>query len=139
MVRQFTFAQTTEDIEIAGRIYQLPLDDNSLLHMQELLLAYGKEADELSKRAVPDNDSAALKARFDDQKNLCERIVDGLLGDGSFPPLYEAAGQSISNMIDLIGYLADIIAEKSEQKKQQANQSRLAHYSSNRPKRKKKR
>ncbi|MCD3503535.1 hypothetical protein [Streptococcus equi] len=52
MVRQFEFKKTVEEIEIAGEIYLLPLDDDNLLRIQRDFISYGKEIEELQKVEV---------------------------------------------------------------------------------------
>ncbi|MCD3524991.1 hypothetical protein [Streptococcus equi] len=112
MVRQFEFKKTVEEIEIAGEIYLLPLDDDNLLRIQRDFISYGKEIEELQKVEVEKGDPDDLADNHKQQLLVMKKVIESPFGEGSFEKLYEASGHSLMNMVDLLDYLVELVAEK---------------------------
>ncbi|HEM5981027.1 TPA: hypothetical protein U2B36_001909 [Streptococcus suis] len=130
MVRQFEFKKTVEEIEIAGEIYTLPLDDKNLLRIQNDFINYGKEIQELTEVEIAEGDAEALQDNYRQQLEVMQKVIESPFGDGSFEKLYKAAGESLSNMVDLLDYLVELVAERIEQNKNRAEKAKKSYYSS---------
>ncbi|WP_202857265.1 hypothetical protein, partial [Streptococcus suis] len=60
------------------------------------------------------------------------KVIESPFGEGSFEKLYKAAGESLSNMVDLLDYLVELVAERIEQNKNRAEKAKKSYYSSKR-------
>lgn len=132
MVRQFEFKKTVEEIEIAGEIYTLTLDDKNLLRIQNDFINYGKEIQGLTEIEIAEGDAEALQDNYRQQLAVMQKVIESPFGDGSFEKLYKAAGESLSNMVDLLDYLVELVAERIEQNKNRAEKAKNSYYSSKR-------
>lgn len=130
MVRQFEFKKTVEEIEIAGEIYTLPIDDKNLLRIQNDFINYGKEIQGLTEVEIAEGDAEALQDNYRQQLEVMQKVIESPFGDGSFEKLYKAAGESLSNMVDLLDYLVELVAERIEQNKKRAEKAKKSYYSS---------
>ncbi|CAM3213853.1 hypothetical protein [Streptococcus pluranimalium] len=132
MVRQFEFKKTVEEIEIAGEIYTLPLDDKNLLRIQNDFINYGKEIKGLTEVEISEGDAEALQDNYRQQLEVMQKVIESPFGEGSFEKLYKASGESLSNMVDLLDYLVELVAERIEQNKKRAEKTKKSYYSSKR-------
>lgn len=140
MVKVFEFKKAYEEIEVDGVTYRLPIDDQNLLRMQEELISFGEQAKALSSQTFEDNDVEGIRKNYDEQVEITEKVIDALIGSGSFRKLYASSGNSLMNVFDFLDFLSDVIAEKVEKNKNYAEKKQREYYASkNKKKRNRKR
>lgn len=130
MVRKFEFKKSYEEIEIAGKVYHLDLDDESLLSHKASMESYGKKMTDLSTKEIPEEEIFGMT------KDLAKGLLDELFGQGSYETLYAAAGKSLFNLIDLIEFIGDIVRDKVSEKEKGVQRRHQSHFSSKRKKKK---
>lgn len=119
-MKQFNFEKTYEEIEIAGKVYQIKLDDETMLSHQEAFDKYKKKADEINKMKT--DTPAQTKKVYAEMRKITKEVIEQLLGEGTFDELFEKAGGSLWNLTDLVmeigekvlGEVADRLGAKRE-------------------------
>jgi hypothetical protein len=117
-MRQFQFTSTVEEIEIAGKVYQLKLDDQSILEYQKAFEIHTKKANELKTVDESNLTSEEQELYFQKAKNLMKDTVEKLFGEGTFEEIYKAAGESTLNMAELFECVTEIMNEVINRKKE---------------------
>ncbi|MBJ8031442.1 hypothetical protein [Bacillus cereus group sp. N21] len=115
---QFTFEKTYKEIDVAGKLYKVKFDDDSMPAYQEGFVAYEKKAQEL-KNGIVDFSKATteeLRASNAKQRELMKEAIELFLGEDTFEELYEKAGRSLMNLVSLIDYLTKIVEEELRSK-----------------------
>ena len=124
-IRKFEFKKSYEEIDIAGGIYKIYLDDESIKKMYTAFENFNEKAEKLDAVDVSKLDAKGHIEHFEKQKELFKECINLILKDEkAFDVLYINAGKSISNMVGLLNYLGDIIGEKYIAMK---NRDRQAH------------
>lgn len=115
MAIRFEFEKTYEEIEVAGRVYKLHLDDESLRDHQNTLLEFYDDTKKMqmidAETATPEEQDKAL----DEAKEMLRKFFDQLFGKGSFDQLYLDSGKSLINMVNLGEAVGDVINDKVEE------------------------
>lgn len=86
------------------------------------------------KVEVEKGDPDDLADNHKQQLLVMKKVIESPFGEGSFEKLYEASGHSLMNMVDLLDYLVELVAEKVEQNKARATKAKEKYYSSKRKK-----
>ncbi|MBJ8031422.1 hypothetical protein [Bacillus cereus group sp. N21] len=111
---QFTFEKTYKEIDVAGTLYKVNFDDESMLKYQEGFVSYEKKAKELQNEAIDFREASpdVLRAMNLQQRELMSEAIELFLGEDTFEELYEKAGRSLMNLVSLIDYLTKIVEEE---------------------------
>lgn len=113
MVREFKFDKSYEEVKINDKVYQVEMNDDKILEYTKLFSDYDKEAKELGNLDTDKFDAAQTIDFMTRSRNLTGKVLDGILGEGSFETIYEESGKSLHNVGNLIVFLGEVIAEKS--------------------------
>jgi hypothetical protein len=108
---QFTFEKTYKEIDVAGKLYKVNFDDDSIIKYQEGFLAYEKKAAE-AKDMVTDFTKASIEEIKEvnaKQKEIMSEAIELFLGVDTFEELYEKSGRSLLNLFSLIDYLTNLV------------------------------
>ncbi|CAI8737654.1 hypothetical protein COM13_12395 [Bacillus pseudomycoides] len=108
---QFNFEKTYREIDVAGKIYKVNFDDESMLKYQEGFLSYEKKAKELQAEAVDIREASTEKLRemHSKQREVMKEAIELFLGADTFEDLYVKAGRSLMNLVALIDYLTKLV------------------------------
>lgn len=118
-MRKFEFKKTFEEVEIAGKVYRIELNDDKIREYQEEIYSLEVDIQELLNVDETKLTKEEREKRFEKEKQLACRVLDMLLGEGSFDELYEKSGRSIINMYNLVEFLAEIVNERSAQNREE--------------------
>ncbi|CAI8882708.1 Phage protein [Bacillus sp. IT-79MI2] len=115
---QFTFEKTYKEIDVAGKLYKVKFDDDSMLTYQEGFVSYEKKAKELQDAALDIREATVeeLRAMNLKQRELMKEAIELFLGEDTFDELYEKAGRYLMNLVSLIDYLTKIVEEELQSK-----------------------
>lgn len=116
-MREFQFKKSYEEVKINGDVYQIDMSDVKVAEYQILFSTFHDEAAKLQAESEKDMTPDEQKAFINKSKELVGKALEALLGENTFDKLYEQSGKSIINVIDLILFLAEMIAEKTEKVK----------------------
>jgi len=121
-IRKFDFSKTYEEVEIAGEVYQIEFNDESMQRYLSKIDEFHSESKRLN--AI---DSSKLSSKeqlevFAEIQESVKDMVETIIGQDTYTPLYEKSGQSVMGMMDLAIYLADKIGERN--KKDQADRKK---------------
>lgn len=128
-VFQFNFEKTYKEIDVAGKLYKVAFDDDSMLRYQVSFKEYESKVAEAQKIA-PDVMEATveqLKEMAEKQKDLMKTAIEIFLGEETFEELYEKAGRSSINLIGLIDYMMTLVKEELESRTGEVNSKYLAN------------
>lgn len=125
----FEFKQSYKEVTIAGEVFQVKFDDESIMkyqmafqdHMKKISEAQGMITD--YEKATPD-ELVAMNAK---QIELTQSTLELFLGEGTFEGLYEKAGRSSMNMIDLINMLMQMVEEELKERAGEAGEQYLTN------------
>lgn len=108
---QFNFEKTYREIDVAGKLYKVNFDDESMLKYQEGFLSYEKKVKELQNEAIDFREASpeVLRAMNLQQRELMSEAIELFLGEDTFEELYEKAGRSLMNLVSLINYLTSLV------------------------------
>ena len=126
-MRKFEFKKTYEEIEVAGEVYRVDVSDKKLKEYQIEFHEFYKESQRLEKIDVDELSAEEQTEMLDNALGILEKVVNKILGDGSFDVLYEKSGKSIMNMIDLVNYLGDVVNERLNGQRQEKRGHYLKH------------
>lgn len=104
--------KVTEDVEIGSLTYTLDLSDEKI---EEQLAFYDKFKNKTDKYEGVDLstvDAATRKEIMDDRKQTVKEMVEALLGEGQFEPVYNEVGRSLVVMSNVIVQLTEIMQER---------------------------
>lgn len=118
-MRKFEFEKSYEEIEINGKSYKIDLSDNKLKEYQIKFQQFFNEAQELQKADVEKTSLEEQEALLEKIRNLMKIITDSLLGEGTFDELFELAGRSTWNYMNLIYFLIETVNTKFESVKEE--------------------
>lgn len=126
-MRKFEFKKTYEEIEIAGDVYKIDVSDQKLREYQIEFYEFYKESQRLGEIDTNKLSIEEQQKIFDETLEIVKKVVEKLLGAGSFEKLYAASGGSVMNMIDLVNYLGEVFQEKLNNAKQKKRVEYLKH------------
>ncbi|PED73061.1 hypothetical protein CON97_05500 [Bacillus pseudomycoides] len=108
---QFNFEKTYREIDVAGNLYKVSFDDESMLKYQEGFVAYEKKAKELQAEEVDIREATPEQLRDMNakQREVVKDAIEIFLGEDTFEELYEKAGRSIMNLFSLVNYLTKLV------------------------------
>ncbi|PEV02209.1 hypothetical protein CN417_28780 [Bacillus thuringiensis] len=112
-MKKFEFKKTYEEVEIAGKVFRIDLNDDKVFEYQESFNKYGKEMQEDSSSNIESFGKEEQKEFFDKQLQRIKEVIEIMLGKDSFEHIYEASGRSIINLAELVTYLSNLIGEKT--------------------------
>lgn len=112
-MKKFEFKKTYEEVEIAGKVFRIDLNDDKVFEYQESFNKYGKEMQEDSSSDIESFGKEEQKEFFDKQLQRIKEVIEIMLGKDSFEHIYEASGRSIINLAELVTYLSNLIGEKT--------------------------
>jgi hypothetical protein len=117
-MRKFEFAKAYEEVEIAGKVYRVDFSDEKLEQYQRKFKQFYEEAQQFTEKEIEklsiDEQSELLKK----QRQNMKEVTEMMLGEGTFEELFELAGRSTVNYMDLLEFLSEILAEKTEKMKE---------------------
>ncbi|PFS55857.1 hypothetical protein [Bacillus thuringiensis] len=112
-MKKFEFKKTYEEVEIAGKVFRIDLNDDKVFEYQESFNKYGKEMQEDSSSDIESFGKEEQKEFFHKQLQRIKEVIEIMLGKDSFEHIYEASGRSIINLAELVTYLSNLIGEKT--------------------------
>jgi hypothetical protein len=115
-MRSFEFKSSVEEFKIGDKVYQIDFSDQKVKEYQRTFVNFYEKSQELQKE-IDKSTVENQEELFDQTLELVKGLIDQLLGSGSFDELYEKSGKSLINMMDLIAFLSEVVAEKAEKAK----------------------
>jgi hypothetical protein len=112
-MRKFEFKKSYEEVEVAGKTYQIDFSDEKLKTYRKEFKAFKTDYEKLLAMDESKMSEDEALDHFEQIQDLVKRMIESILGKGTYDSLYEAAGKSIMNMFDFIKYLGEMVAEKS--------------------------
>lgn len=115
---KFEFEKTYKEIDVAGTVYQVDFNDESITKYQKAFKRFDKEIKVVTD-SISDYESAtdeAIEEVANKQKEVVKDIVETFLGEGTFDSLYEKAGKSSTNLMGLVHYLNGLYVEEEKKK-----------------------
>jgi hypothetical protein len=112
-IRKFEFKKTYEEVEVAGKNYQLDFSDDKLKMYRNEFKTFKTDYEKLLAMDESKMSEDEALDHFEQIQELVKRMIETILGKGTYDSLYEASGRSIMNMFDFIKYLGEMVAEKS--------------------------
>lgn len=117
-MRTFEFGKSYEEVDIAGKTYQIDMSDKAIKEYQIAINKYHKEAQKLESVEISKLDFEEQKVKFNEAMQLQKNFIETILGKDTFDELYEKSGQSSSNMIDLVVFLGEVVGERVKKLKE---------------------
>ena len=126
---QFNFEKTYKEVDIAGKVYRIEFNDEAQAKYQKVLKGFEKEANAIigsieNYQSATDEEIDKLQA---EQKALVKRTIEVFLGEGVFDEVYEMAGRSIMNLMELVTFLTNMYVEETRNKAEKAQNKYLAN------------
>lgn len=131
-VKRFDFNKTYEEVDIAGEIFQIEFNDQKIELYMKKIDFFRKESVRLNKIDTSKLSSDEQLEVFSEMQAVTKDMIEAFIGENTYDPLYEKAGNSLMNMLDLAIYLADVVdartkKEQADRKKKYVNKSNKAH------------
>lgn len=112
--KAFQFKKTYEEVELADNVYRIEFTDDKVLQYNKSFDKFHKESKKLNQIDVTKITVDEQQELFGKMQDLVKKVTEELLGKGSYDTLYEASGNSLMNMIDMVVYLSEVVGEKTE-------------------------
>lgn len=98
-----------EEVEIGGKVYRIDLSDDIKKKYLQVDREFTTEMEEL--QSVDEADlSDEQKLDFDERaRQSLKKVVDFLLGDGSYDEIYEVAGRSTWVVLDITLQVSKVV------------------------------
>lgn len=97
-------------MKINDRVYRIDLSDDKVKEYRKVFVEFHDQS-----VLIQNVDGEDQEQLFDKSKEMVTKVIDTLLGAGSFVTLYEESGNSLLNMVDLVACLTDVVREKTEE------------------------
>ncbi|MEN1938977.1 hypothetical protein AAIE21_26490 [Paenibacillus sp. 102] len=126
---KFEFEKTYKEVDIAGQVYRVNFDDESLTKYHKAFSRFDKKIKEATG-IIKDYETATdedFEETAQKQKEVTRDIVETFLGEGTFDDLYEKAGKSSTNLMGLVHYLNSIYLEENQKKADEARNKYLSN------------
>ncbi|WP_281659128.1 hypothetical protein [Halobacillus sp. Cin3] len=128
-VHKFEFQSAKKEIEVAGKNYEIDFSDEAIQRYTEMAedakQEYEKQQEKLDQTdELTSEDIKQIQAA---QKGVVKRTLEGYLGEGSFEELYEKAGRSTVNLMDLARFLSDLFHQEQQERVQKHKDKYLAN------------
>ncbi|GAA0472808.1 hypothetical protein [Alkalibacillus silvisoli] len=104
---KFNFKKPEQKFNINGQEYLVDLSDEALNKYQRVAVKYtdfADEAQEVDLVAMTDDEYEDFQKR---SYEASKEVLDALFGEGAFDELYEASGQSMHNMAEVVKFMFD--------------------------------
>lgn len=119
-MKEFQFKKSFEEIKVNGRIYAIDLADEKLKEYQKVFVKFQEDAQLIEEESKTAKTPEEQDKFFEKSKQVLTEVVDTLIGEGSFIQLYNESGRSIMNMLELAGFLVNVIGEKTKNVRENA-------------------
>lgn len=113
-MRKFKFGKSYEEVEIAGETYEIRFDDEKIYEYHEAFEDFVKKSNEIEKLNHEEVSTEEVKEAHKDTLEMIEEVLDIILGEGAYEVLYEQSGKSTIEMIELMGFISDVVGESIE-------------------------
>lgn len=112
-VKKFTFGKVIEEVEIGDKKYEVDFSDAAVEKREEVLLKWHKEHTEFVDTEIEKLDVTDQRFKLNNlRESMCE-YIEAVLGENTFNELYEMSGKSTLNLLGLVNFLTEFLAEKS--------------------------
>ncbi len=111
--KAFEFKKSYEEVDLAGNVYRIEFTDEKVLQYNKSFDKFYRESKKLSKIDIKNSSVEEQHDLFYNMQKLVKKVTEQLLGEGTYDTLYEASGNSLMNMIDMVEYLSEIVEEKA--------------------------
>ncbi|MBB6446456.1 hypothetical protein [Bacillus benzoevorans] len=119
-MKQFTFDQSFQEVEIAGVIYKVDMSDDKVREYQKSFQKYYVESQQLSQTDVEKMSADEQLELYNKTLEAMKEVTEVILGEGTFAELYEKSGKSTRNYMKLLLFIADIFSDQFEDVKNDA-------------------
>ncbi|MBT2688258.1 hypothetical protein J7I93_08700 [Bacillus sp. ISL-47] len=103
-----------EEVDIAGKVYVMDLNDHKLQEYTKAFKQFRKESLNLSEKDFADMTEDEQTSAERKNLELMEKVADLLLGKGSFQKVYRDTGKSLMIMADILLQLMDVVNGRLE-------------------------
>lgn len=121
-IKKFEFKKSYEEVELAGEVYKIELNDERLLVYMKAFDKFYTESNELHEIETEKLDIKAQEEVLNEMAEMIEEILDLLIGEGAYDELYKKSGQSVINMVDVVLFVGDVVGERMEQSREEKKQ-----------------
>lgn len=121
-IKKFEFKKSYEEVELAGEIYKIELNDERLLVYMKAFDKFYTKSNELHEIETEKLDIKTQEEVLNEMAEMIEEILDLLLGQGAYDELYKKSGQSVINMVDVVLFVGDVVGERMEQSREEKKQ-----------------
>ncbi|WP_394136853.1 hypothetical protein [Cytobacillus oceanisediminis] len=103
-----------EEVDIAGKIYMMDLNDDKLKEYSNAFKEFRKESLNLSEKDYEAMTEKEQEAAEKKNAELMEKLADLLLGKGAFQKVYRDTGKSLMIIADILLQLMDVVNGRLE-------------------------
>lgn len=112
--RKFDFNKSYEEIEIAGKTYQIEFNDEKILQYNKSFDKFYQESKKLNEIDATKLEQKEQEDLFIKMQGLTKSMVEEILGENTYDELYKLSGNSLMNMLEMVEYLSEVVGEKIE-------------------------
>lgn len=112
-VKKFTFGKVVEPVEIGDKKYEVDFSDAAVEKREEVLIKWQQEYAEFVGVDIEKLDINDQRLKLSNLRESMRSYVEVILGENTFDELYEMSGKSTVNLLELVNFLTEFIAEKS--------------------------
>src|SRR5690625_3867955 len=95
VARKFEFKKSYEEVEIAGNTYKIEFTDEKLIQYNKNFDEFHVESKRISEVDTTKMNSKEKEDLFKEIQDITKKVVEELLGKGTYKELYEASGKSL--------------------------------------------
>lgn len=117
-IKKFNFKKSYEEVEIAGEVYQIEFNDDKQKEYLRTIDRFHLESKRLHKIETKDMNTEEKEALYVEIQELTKETLEMFIGEGTYETVYEQAGRSTDNMIDVVMFVADVLDERMKRKRQ---------------------
>jgi hypothetical protein len=114
MAIKINVQKSYEEVDIAGKIYIIDLNDDKLKEYTRAFHEFRTEANKLSEKDFVEMSKEEQEAEEKKNYELMEKLGDLLLGEGSFRKVYHDIGKSLMVMAEIIMQLMEVVNSRVE-------------------------
>lgn len=110
-MKKFNFNNIYEKVEMAGKVYEIRFDDESIIKYHETFTEFYRDTREIQSIDGSKLDDEGLEDLYKEIRSVSRKVLDAVLGEGAYDDLYDKSGKSTMAMVDAITFLSDVVGE----------------------------
>lgn len=129
-VFQFDNFKTHLEVDIAGKVINIPLDDENSAKQQKAVIKFRDTYHQLQAKSNVDFETISEKDVEEiaaTQTKIAKDLITDILGEEEYDRLFELAGKSTPNLMSVVHFLIELLTKETQRFADEAKEKYLSN------------